>query len=38
MIESTFRSPMPERDLVFHATAVPHLAAYASANITRMMP
>ena len=28
-MESYFRSPMAERDLLFHDTVAPHLAAYA---------
>ena len=29
VMESTFREPMAERDLLFHDTLAPHLAAYA---------
>jgi len=29
VMESTFRSPMAERDLLTHDTVAPHLAAYA---------
>ena len=28
-MESTFRSPMAERDLLFHDTVAPHVGAYA---------
>ena len=31
VMESTFREHMAERDLLFHATVAPHLAAYAPA-------
>jgi hypothetical protein len=29
VMESYFREPMAERDLLFHDTVAPHLAAYA---------